>query len=137
MLIESVRAIIRARRQQFSSVCAALARILGSTLFHLRMRFRGTLKIYVSVIPVWGIGYVIGLVGAVMGIGGGFLLGANVDLFPPHADRDSNRYRRGAYIPRPWLSLHVMHALTNHLVDAVLALGFDGRRCDWRAIRRA
>ena len=45
---------------------------------------------------MWGIGYVIGLVGAVMGIGVVFSC-ANVDLFSPYADRDSNRYRRGAY----------------------------------------
>ena len=37
------------------------------------MRFKRS-KIYLSVIPVVMVGIIIGLVGAVMGIGGGFLL---------------------------------------------------------------
>src|SRR6478752_249743 len=39
----------------------------------LKMRFKRS-KIYVSAIPVWMIGFIIGFVGAIMGIGGGFLL---------------------------------------------------------------
>ena len=72
MLVESVRAIIRMRRQQFSPFRRSGAPHLG-TRSSIKIRFRHS-KIYVSVIPVWGIGYVIGLIGAVMGIGGGFLL---------------------------------------------------------------
>ena len=37
------------------------------------MRFKQS-KIYVSVIPLWVIGFAIGFIGAIMGIGGGFLL---------------------------------------------------------------
>ena len=46
------------------------------TWFHglpFKMRFKRS-RIYVSAIPVWVIGFIIGFVGAVMGIGGGFLL---------------------------------------------------------------
>ena len=39
----------------------------------LKMRFKRS-KIYVSAIPVWAIGFIIGFIGAIMGIGGGFLL---------------------------------------------------------------
>jgi uncharacterized membrane protein YfcA len=38
-----------------------------------KLRFKRS-RIYVSAIPVWGIGFIIGFVGAIMGIGGGFLL---------------------------------------------------------------
>ena len=119
MLVESVRAIIRVRRQQFSP----LHRSGAHTWVHalpLRMRFRHS-KIYVSVIPVWGIGYVIGLVGAVMGIGGGFLLVPMLIYFlrMPTATVIGT----AAVLTTATMAVaSVMHALTNHLVDAVLAL---------------
>jgi uncharacterized protein len=119
MLAESVRAIVRARRQQFSS----LRRSGAHTWVHglpLKIRFRHS-KIYVSVIPVWGIGYAIGLVGAVMGIGGGFLLVPMLIYFlrMPTATVIGT----AAVLTTATMAVaSVMHALTNHLVDAVLAL---------------
>jgi uncharacterized membrane protein YfcA len=119
MLAESVRAIVRARRQQFSS----LRRSGAHTWVHglpLKIRFRHS-KIYVSVIPVWGIGYVIGLIGAVMGIGGGFLLVPMLIYFlrMPTATVIGT----AAVLTTATMAVaSVMHALTNHLVDAVLAL---------------
>jgi len=119
MLAESVRAIIRARRQQFSS----LRRSGAHTWVHalpLKMRFRHS-KIYVSIIPVWGIGYFIGSVGAVMGIGGGFLLVPMLIYFlrMPTATVIGT----AAVLTTATMAVaSVMHALTNHLVDAVLAL---------------
>ena len=134
MLIESVRAIIRARRQQFSP----LRRSGAHTWVHalpLKIRFRHS-KIYVSVIPVWGIGYVIGLIGAVMGIGGGFLLVPMLIYFlrMPTATVIGS----AAVLTTATMAVAtIMHALTNHLVDAVLALSVDRWWGDWRAIRRA
>ena len=119
MLVESVRAIIRVRRQQFSP----LRRSGAHTWVHalpFKIRFRHS-KIYVSVIPVWGIGYVIGLVGAVMGIGGGFLLVPMLIYFlrMPTATVIGT----AAVLTTATMAVaSVMHALTNHLVDAVLAL---------------
>jgi uncharacterized membrane protein YfcA len=84
------------------------------------MRFRHS-KIYVSVIPVWGIGYVIGLIGAVMGIGGGFLLVPMLIYFlrMPTATVIGS----AAVLTTATMAVAtIMHALTNHLVDAVLAL---------------
>ena len=55
---------------------ATMRRPGSHTWFHglpLKLRFKRS-KIYVSVIPVWAIGFIIGFVGAIMGIGGGFLL---------------------------------------------------------------
>lgn len=39
----------------------------------LKMRFQRS-KLYVSVIPVLGLGFIIGILGAVLGIGGGFIM---------------------------------------------------------------
>src|SRR6476469_9195940 len=72
MIYESVRAIIRTRH----GMPATLRRPGSHTWLHglpFKLRFNRS-KIYVSAIPVWAIGFVIGFVGAIMGIGGGFLL---------------------------------------------------------------
>jgi uncharacterized membrane protein YfcA len=84
------------------------------------MRFKRS-KIYVSVIPVWGIGYFIGAIGAVMGIGGGFLLVPMLIYFLRMPT--GTVIGTAAVVTTATMALAtVMHALTNHLVDAVLAL---------------
>lgn len=118
MLIESGRAILRARQQK-----PLLRRPGTHTWVHglpLKMRFR-TSKIYVSIIPVWAIGYAIGVVGAVMGIGGGFLLVPMLIYFlrVPTATVIGS----AAVLTTATMALATFtHAVTNHLVDAVLAL---------------
>ena len=74
-----------------------------------------------SAIPVWVIGFIIGFVGAIMGIGGGFLLVPMLIYFL--------RVPTATVIGTSMVltlvtmaSATVMHAATNHLVDAVLAL---------------
>jgi len=86
----------------------------------LKMRFKRS-KIYLSVIPVVMIGMIIGFVGAIMGIGGGFLLVPMLIYLL--------RVPTGTVIGTSMVltlvtmtSATVMHAVTNHLVDAVLAL---------------
>jgi uncharacterized protein len=72
MIYESVQAELRARKGK----PATLRRPGSHTWVHrlpFKLRFKRS-KIYVSAIPVWGIGFLIGFVGAIMGIGGGFLL---------------------------------------------------------------
>ena len=72
LIYEGAQAEMRARR----GMPAVLRRPGSHTWFHglpLKLRFKRS-KIYVSVIPVWAIGFIIGFVGAIMGIGGGFLL---------------------------------------------------------------
>src|SRR5207302_7748465 len=72
MVFESVRAILRTRRGK----PVELRRPGSHTWFHglpFKVRFKRS-RIYVSAIPVWAIGFTIGFIGAVMGIGGGFLL---------------------------------------------------------------
>jgi uncharacterized protein len=119
MIVESVRAIMRAREGKPVEI-----RRPGSHLWihglPFKMRFK-TSKIYVSVIPICVIGFLIGFIGAIMGIGGGFLLvPALIYLI---------RVPTGVVIGTSMvLTLvtmayaTVMHAATNHLVDAVLAL---------------
>src|SRR2546422_757974 len=119
MIAESVQAILRARGGRPAEI-----RRPGSHMWihglPLKMRFK-TSKIYVSVIPVWVIGFVIGFIGAIMGIGGGFLLvPALIYLM---------RVPTGVVIGTSMIltlvtmaGATVMHAGTNHLVDVVLAL---------------
>lgn len=119
MLLESVRAIMRQRQNKPGS----LRRSGAHTWVHglpLKLRFKRS-KIYVSVIPVWGIGYIIGVVGAVMGVGGGFLLVPMLIYFlrmPTAAVIGT-----AAVLTTATMALAtLMHSLTNHLVDAILAL---------------
>ena len=71
MLAESLRAIRRARDPN-----AALAPRRRHTWAHglpLKMRFH-TSKLYVSAIPPFVIGVVVGVLAAIMGVGGGFIM---------------------------------------------------------------
>jgi uncharacterized protein len=119
MIAESLRAINRARHGK----PAELRRGGSHMWIHglpFKIRFKQS-KIYVSAIPVVVIGFLIGFIGAVMGIGGGFLLvPALIYLM---------RVPTGVVVGTSmFLTLvtmtgaTVMHAATNHLVDAVLAL---------------
>ncbi|MCT7374486.1 sulfite exporter TauE/SafE family protein [Chelativorans salis] len=72
MLVESVRAIRRARGGQVAS----LRRPGQHNWIHrlpLKMRFRAS-KIFVSIIPVLGLGAIIGFLASIMGVGGGFIM---------------------------------------------------------------
>ena len=119
MINESVRAELRARKGK----PATLRRPGSHTWLHglpLKLRFKRS-KIYVSAIPVWAIGFIIGFVGAIMGIGGGFLLVPMLIYFL--------RVPTATVIGTSMVltlvtmaSATEMHATTNHLVDAVLAL---------------
>ncbi len=119
MVTESVRAIVRTRQGK----PVELRRPGSHTWFHglpFKLRFKRS-RIYVSAIPVSAIGFIIGFVGAVMGIGGGFLLVPMLIYFL--------RVPTATVIGTSMVltlvtmaSATVMHAATNHLVDAVLAL---------------
>ena len=118
MIYESVQAELRARK----GLPATIRRPGSHTWLHglpLKLRFRRS-KIYVSAIPVWGIGFIIGFVGAIMGIGGGFLLVPMLIYFL----RVPTATVIGTSMVLTLITMAsatVMHAATNHLVDAVLA----------------
>ncbi|MET0276870.1 MAG: sulfite exporter TauE/SafE family protein [Pseudorhodoplanes sp.] len=119
MVTEAVRAIIRS----YQGYPVVLRRPGSHTWLHglpLKLRFKRS-KIYVSAIPVLGIGFIIGFVGSLMGIGGGFLLVPMLIYFL--------RVPTATVIGTSTVltlvtmgSATVMHAVTNHLVDALLAL---------------
>jgi hypothetical protein len=119
MVTESVRAIIRA--QQGKPI--ELRRPGSHTWIHglpFKLRFKRS-RIYVSAMPVWGIGFFIGFIGAIMGIGGGFLL---VPMLI-YLLRVPTATVIGTSMVVTLVTMAcatVMHAVTNHLVDAVLAL---------------
>ena len=119
MVWESVGAIIRAR----SGKRAELRRPGSHTWIHglpFKMRFK-TSRLYISVVPVLGIGLIIGFIGAIMGIGGGFLL---VPMLI-YLLRVPTSVVIGTSMVLTLVTMAmatVMHAATNHLVDAVLAL---------------
>jgi uncharacterized membrane protein YfcA len=118
MMYEGVRAVLRERRGMI-----AMPRQAGShTWVHglpLKMRFKRS-KIYVSVIPVWAIGGLIGFVGAIMGIGGGFLL-VPMLIYVLRVPTATVIGTSMVLTLVTMASATVMHATTNHLVDAVLA----------------
>jgi uncharacterized membrane protein YfcA len=119
MIAESVRVIVR----EHQGKPVVLRRGGTHTWLHglpLKMRFKRS-KIYVSAIPVWLIGFTIGFLGAIMGIGGGFLLVPMLIYFL----RVPSATVIGTSMVLTLITMAaatVMHAVTNHLVDVVLAL---------------
>jgi len=119
MVLESVRAILRSRQGK----PVELRRPGAHTWMHglpLKIRFKRS-RIYVSAIPVWGIGFIIGFIGAVMGIGGGFLL-VPLLIYVLRVPTATVIGTSMVLTLITMASATVMHAVTNHLVDAVLAL---------------
>ena len=119
MIVESARAILRARRSGSADIRrpGSHAWFLG---LPLKMRFKQS-RIYVSAIPVWTIGVMIGFLGAVMGIGGGFLLvPALIYLLRVPTSVVIGTAMVVTLVTMA--SATVLHAATNWSVDAVLAL---------------
>jgi uncharacterized membrane protein YfcA len=119
MLHESVRSELRTRHGGSASLRRPGSHIWVHGL-PFKLRFKRS-KIYVSAIPVLGIGLVIGFLGAVLGIGGGFVLVPMLIYFL--------RVPTATVIGTSMLltlvtmaSATVLHAADNHLVDALLAL---------------
>jgi uncharacterized protein len=119
MISESARAIIRSRQGK----PAEIRRPGSHVWFHglpFKLRFKRS-KVYVSAIPVLTIGFIIGFIGAIMGIGGGFLL---VPMLI-YLVRVPTATVIGTSMVLTFLTMltaTVLHAATNHLVDTVLAL---------------
>lgn len=120
LVMESVRSMLRQR----ANMPSLMRRSAGAhTWVHglpFKFRFRHS-KIYVSLIPVIGIGYVIAVLGVIMGIGGGFILVPMLIyvLRMPTATVIGT----AAVLTTATMALAtVMHAVTSHLVDVILAL---------------
>ncbi len=119
MVVEAIRAIART----YQGKPVVLRRPGSHTWIHglpFKVRFKRS-KIYVSAIPVWIIGLIIGFVGAILGIGGAFLLVPMLIYFL----RVSTATVIGTSTVLTLVTMGsatIMHATTNHLVDAMLAL---------------
>jgi uncharacterized protein len=119
MIYESVRAVVRAHH----GGPATIRRPGSHNWIHglpFKLRFKRS-KIYVSAIPVWVIGFFIGFIGAVMGIGGAFIL-VPMLIYVLRVPTATVIGTSMVLTLITMASATVMHAATNHLVDALLAL---------------
>ncbi|HEV2673989.1 MAG TPA: sulfite exporter TauE/SafE family protein [Aliidongia sp.] len=118
MMIESVGAIVRARQPN-----ARRRRLHQHTWFHglpFKVRFRRS-KLYISALLPLGLGFGIGVLSAILGIGGGFLIVPAMIyvLGMPTSVVPGTSLFQTVFIAA---SVTVLQALTNQTVDGVLAL---------------
>jgi uncharacterized protein len=73
MMVESIRSILRSRKAGPPPPRRLPGQHSWVQILPLRVRFRMS-KLYISILPVMLIGFSIGIVGALLGIGGGFIL---------------------------------------------------------------
>ena len=119
MIAESVRAIIRAGH----GIPAHLRHAGHHYWFHrlpLKMRFKHS-HVYISVVPVWVIGIGIGFIGAVLGIGGAFML-VPMMIYLLRVPTATVIGTSMILTLITMIAATVLHAAADHLVDAVLAL---------------
>jgi uncharacterized protein len=119
MFWEGLRAMLRTRR----GIVIPARRSGSHGWIHglpLKMRFKRS-KIYLSVIPVVIVGIFIGFLGAVMGIGGGFIL-VPIMIYLLRVPTSTVIGTSMVLTLVTMLFATMLHAITNHLVDAVLAL---------------
>jgi uncharacterized membrane protein YfcA len=119
MLMEAVRTIHRNR----SGAVAPLKKSGQHNWIHklpLKMRFR-TSKLFVSVIPVLGLGAAIGFLAAIMGVGGGFIM---VPALIYLLKVPTNVVVGTSLFQIIFVSAYttILHATANQTVDVVLAL---------------
>lgn len=118
MAIESWRTMRRAR----TGTQAPIRRSGQHNWIHrlpLKMRFRASM-IYVSIIPVLGIGLIIGLLSSIMGVGGGFIMVPALIYFlkvPTNVVVGTSLFQ----ITFVSAFTTIMQAITNQSVDIVLA----------------
>src|SRR3978361_1810993 len=86
----------------------------------LKMRFKRS-KIYLSVIPVIITGLIIGFIGAVMGIGGGFIL-ISIMIYLVRVPPSTVICTSMVLTLVTMVFATMLHSVPNHLVDAVLEL---------------
>ena len=118
MMVESVRALLRQRRPG-----AGRRKLHQHTWMHglpLKMRFRKS-KLYISALLPLGLGFLIGILSAVMGVGGGFVMVPAMIymLGMPTAMVPGTSLFQIIFVAA---SVTVLQAVGNGTVDVVLAL---------------
>ncbi len=119
MTLEGIRAMMRSRAGRPS----ILRRPGAHGWIHglpLKMRFKRS-KIYISIIPVIAIGFIIGFIGSILGVGGGFLL-VPMLIYLLRVPTSTVIGTSMVVTLVTMASATVLHAVTDQLVDAVLAL---------------
>jgi uncharacterized membrane protein YfcA len=117
--VESLRAILRERQGR----PVELRRPGSHSWLHhlpLKLRFKRS-RIFISVIPVWAIGFIMGFIGSIMGIGGGFLL-VPLLVYTLRVPTAMVIGTSTVLTLVTMIAATILHAVTNHQVDAVLAL---------------
>ena len=120
MLNESIRTIRAVRRGETVTLRSRLGQHHWIHGLPLKMRFRRS-RLYISVIPPVLFGFAVGVLTAIMGIGGGFLLiPAMIYLLrmPTNVVVGTSQFQ----ILFVAATATLLHAATNHSVDIVLAL---------------
>jgi len=117
MAIESVRAILRRRRPGIRR------RLHRHTWMHglpLKTRFRRS-QLYISALLPVGLGFAVGVLSAIMGIGGGFIMVPAMiyTLGMPTAMVPGTSLLQIIFVAA---NVTLLQSYTNHTVDAVLAL---------------
>src|SRR6202047_159951 len=118
MGIESLRAMLRQRRPG-----AARRKLHRHTWLHglpLKTRFRKS-QLYISALLPIGLGFAVGVLSAIMGIGGGFLMVPAMiyTLGMPTTMVPGTSLLQIIFVAA---NVRLLQAFTNHTVDAVLAL---------------
>ena len=119
MLNESVRAVLNARAGRPTP----LRQPGQHTWIHglpFKMRFKRS-RLYVSVIPLIGLGIGIGLLGAILGIGGGFII-VPVLIYLLRVPSNLVVGTSLVQIIGTMAVSTILHAYTNQSVDVVLAI---------------
>jgi uncharacterized protein len=118
MLIESARALLRQRRP--GSYRRKLHRHNWMHGLPLKTRFRRS-KLYISALLPTGLGFLVGILGAVLGIGGGFVLVPAMiyTLGMPTAVVPGTSLLQIIFVAA---NVTFLQAYTNRTVDAVLAM---------------
>jgi uncharacterized membrane protein YfcA len=119
MLNESVRAIRASRRgvPQSAGVRKQHHWVHG---LPIKMRFRRS-KLYISVIPPIALGFVVGVLTAILGVGGGFLMVPAMIYWlrmPTNVVVGTSQFQ----ILFVTAATTILHSTTNHTVDLLLAL---------------
>jgi uncharacterized membrane protein YfcA len=120
MLNESLRTIRQTRETATPAPARSRAQHLWIHGLPLKMRFRRS-KLYISVIPPLILGFTVGALTAILGVGGGFLLVPAMIYWlrmPTNVVVGTSQFQ----ILFVTAATTVLHATTNHTVDLVLAL---------------
>jgi len=120
MLVESLNALRKARKAGGAAPAKRPGHHNWVHKLPLKMRFRRS-KLYLSVIPVVGLGFFIGLLTSIMGIGGGFMIiPAMIYLLrvPTNVVIGTSLFQ----VTFTTAFTTLVQATTNHSVDIVLAL---------------